>query len=461
MSQRRVSIWLLSVLFMLASTGTVQAHPKVARREGREQVVPGQWIVVLRDEVKDVDAVADELALRGRGQVGLRFHHAIKGFVLHRTDQLSPDEVAQDPRVLFIEPDGIATMFEREDSERVSAEGLSLGSAAQAVMQARLSLAVNAQQTPTGIDRVDADLNPTAGAGVAVAILDTGIQLSHPDLTVAGNVTFMRKAKNGNDDNGHGTHVAGIVGAKDNAVGAVGIAPQINLYAVKVLDRNGSGFWSDIVRGIDWVTKNAKTIAVANMSLGGGMTNADDGNCGNSNFDSIHRAICQSVNAGVMYVVAAGNSAKDAKDFRPAAYDEVITVSALADSDGQPGGTGPATSFGRDDTFATFSNFGQDVDVMAPGVNIFSTWIGSSYKTISGTSMSAPHVAGAIALWIAQHGRPVNGSARDPDVQAILRDVSEAVGSWSGDTDFIAEPLLNANTTALGGTGSSVCCPAP
>jgi len=428
-------------IFVLAwgiSSAAEAHHPKVAKREDRKKV-PGQWIVVLRDEVTDVDAVAEALASRGKGTAGRRFRHAVKGFVLHRMDTASPDAVAQDPRVLFIEPDGIATIFSHKS-----------GSSSQPP-----------QTVPTGNDRVDAELNPNPGSGVNVAVIDTGIQLNHPDLKVAGNVTFVRGTKSGNDDNGHGTHVAGIAGALDNTIGVVGIAPAVNFYAVKVLNKNGSGFWSDVVKGIDWVTERAATIAVANLSLGGGLTNADDGNCGNTNFDSVHKAVCRSVNAGVIYVVAAGNSARDAKDFRPAAYDEVITVSALADSDGQPNGTGPVTSFGEDDTFATFSNFGADIDVIAPGVNIFSTWKGSSYKTISGTSMATPHVTGAIALWITQHGRPVTGNAKDPAVQAILTDVGEAVGSFAGDSDLIAEPMLNANTTALGGTSTSVCCPAP
>jgi subtilisin family serine protease len=420
-------------------SGVAEAdHPKVAKREDRKRV-SGQWIVVLRDDVADVDTVAEELAGRGKGKAGNRFHYAVKGFVLHRADAASPDEVAQDPRVLFIEPDGVATIFSHKS-----------GSSSQPP-----------QIVPTGNDRIDAELNSNPGAGVNAAIIDTGVQLNHPDLKVVGNVTFVKGTSSGNDDNGHGTHVAGIAGALDNTIGVVGVAPAVNFYAVKVLNKNGSGFWSDIIKGIDWVTQNASKIAVANMSLGGGLTNADDGNCGNTNLDSVHKAICRSVNAGVIYVVAAGNSARDAKDFRPAAYDEVITVSALADSDGLPNGIGPVTSFGEDDTFASFSNFGSDIDLIAPGVSIRSTWKGSTYKTISGTSMSAPHVAGAVALWIARHGGPVTGNAKDPAVQAILTDIGEAIGQFSGDPDLIAEPMLNANTTAIGGTGTSVCCPAP
>lgn len=394
--------------------------------------VPGQYIVVLRDDVQEVGRTAAEVARRVGGEVGHVYSAALKGFVIRLPQGVASSRLLEDPRVQFIEQDGIAYAFDHVSSE-----------------------------IPTGINRMNAELNPTtsAGTGLGVAVIDTGIQLNHPDLNVVGNVSFVKGKPTGNDDNGHGTHVAGTIGAKDNGTGVVGGSPSVDLYAVKVLNRNGSGFWSDVIKGVDWVTQNANKIVVANMSLGG--SGSDDGNCGNTNGDAVHKAICGSVAAGVMYVAAAGNSTQDAANFRPAAYDEVITVSALADSDGQPNGTGPATSYGADDTFATFSNFGADIDVIAPGVSIKSTYIKSGYKTLSGTSMAAPHMAGTVALWIAKNGRPATGDAKDPAVRAIINQSSQAVGSFSGDPDGIAEPMANADTTAVGGTGSSVCCPAP
>lgn len=138
------------------------------------------------------------------------------------------------------------------------------------------------------------------------------------------------------------------------------------------------------------------------MSLGGG--GSSDNNCGNTNNDALHKAICKSTNAGVTFAVAAGNDNANASTFVPAAYDDtVITVSALADSDGQAGGLGGATSYGADDTFANFSNYGSAIDLGAPGVAIYSTWKGGGYNSISGTSMATPHVAGSAALFIKSH----------------------------------------------------------
>lgn len=394
--------------------------------------VPGQYIVVLRGDTPDVDRAASEIARRVGAAVGHTYSHALKGFVARIPQRVDSARLKEDPRVLFVEQDGIAQAFDHVSSE-----------------------------IPTGINRINAELNSTtsAGTGLGVAVIDTGIQLNHPDLNVVGNVSFVRGVKKGNDDNGHGTHVAGTIGAKDNGTGVVGVSPNIDLYAVKVLNRNGSGFWSDVIKGIDWVAQNSSKIAVANMSLGG--SGSDDGNCGNTNGDAVHKAICGAVSKGVVFVVAAGNSSADAKNFRPAAYDEVITVSALADSDGAPGGTGPATSYGADDTFATFSNFGADIDLIAPGVDIRSTYLNSSHATLSGTSMASPHGAGAVALWIARNGRPVTGDAKDPAVRTLIVQISESVGLFKGDPDGTAESMVNADTKATGGTGSSVCCPAP
>lgn len=430
-----------SICLLLSCLLLLLAHPAAAGEPPGELPPPGvtripdQFIVVLDDRVADVGAAARDIAARTGGRVGHTYRFALKGFVIRLPAGADPDQILRDPRVAFIEQDSVATLF-----DHVAAE------------------------VPTGVNRINAELNRTTGAGtgLGVAVIDTGIQLTHPDLNVVGHVTFVRGTKSGNDDNGHGTHVAGTIGAKDDGVGVVGVAPGVALYAVKVLDRNGSGAFGDVIKGVDWVTQNAAKIAVANMSLGGSLANADDGNCGNTNGDALHRAVCGSVSAGVVYAVAAGNSSSDAKDFRPAAYREVITVSALADSNGLPDGGGPATGFGADDTFATFSNFGAAVDVIAPGVNIRSTCIGSSYCTKSGTSMASPHGAGAAALWIVVNGRPATANASDPAFRnGLLAGVSEAVGPFRGDPDGTAEPMVNADTLQTGGTGSSVCCPAP
>jgi len=210
------------------------------------------------------------------------------------------------------------------------------------------------------------------------------------------------------------------------------------LWPVRVLNNKGSGTTATVVCGIDYVTAHAAQIEVANMSLGG--SGADDGNCGNTNNDAEHRAICRSVAAGVTYAVAAGNSSQDSARHIPAAYDEVITVSALADFNGQPGGGAPSTCRSDvDDTFASFSNYGRDVDVIAPGVCINSTWKGGAYNTISGTSMASPHAAGAAALYKAK-----NPGASPAAVKTALQGSGNLSWSNSDDPDGIKETLVNA-----------------
>ncbi|OGJ70647.1 hypothetical protein A3H22_03685, partial [Candidatus Peribacteria bacterium RIFCSPLOWO2_12_FULL_55_15] len=313
-----------------------------------------------------------------------------------------------------------------------------------------------AQTLPTGVSRIDADLSPTAKINGTdervdsdIAIIDTGIQGNHPDLNVIGGYNCTsRKASAWSDGNGHGTHVAGTAAAKDDGNGVVGVAPGARLWAVRVLNNKGSGFLSWVICGIDWVTKNAGTIDVANMSLGGEFTST-----------ALNDAIAKSVAAGVTYAVAAGNSNKDAASFSPANHPDVLAVSALADSDGRCGSLGSVTSYGPDDTRATFSNFGSVVDIAAPGVSILSTYKGSSYAKLSGTSMASPHVAGSAALYVASHGRDVNGDGmvNGADVyalqsalvgggvaqtQACDTGLADGFGGFTGDPDGFPEPMV-------------------
>jgi subtilisin family serine protease len=301
-------------------------------------------------------------------------------------------------------------------------------------------VSIAAQTLPTGIDRVDGELssavsrNGSGSVDVDIAIIDTGLDTTHPDLHVVGGKNCLT-GTSFNDGNGHGTHVAGIAAAKDNAIGVVGVAPGARLWAVRVLNNAGSGTISSVICGIDWVTANSDVIDVANMSLGG---SGSDGSCSS---DPLHQAICNSVNRGVVYVVAAGNSASDAQSFVPATYSQVITVSALADFNGRPGGGAPATCRSDvDDTFADFSNFGSDVDLIAPGVCIYSTWKGGGYSTISGTSMASPHVAGAAALYASTHS-----SATPGEVKSALRRAGNVNWNDVDDPDLTKEKLLNVD----------------
>jgi subtilisin family serine protease len=245
--------------------------------------------------------------------------------------------------------------------------------------------------------------------------------------------------------------VAGTIGALDNGIGVVGVAPGARIWAVKVLNSKGSGYTSWIVAGIDWVTANAATIEVANMSLGGAGFNQAE-------YDAIQGA----VNKGVAFAVAAGNEDDDANNYSPSGFDNVLSVSALADFNGLPGGgASPTCRVDVDDTLADFSNWGPEVDVAAPGVCILSTYPveKGEYGTISGTSMASPHAAGALAL-LASKNKPLNAT----DVYNLYSKVKSTGNlNWTDDSgDGIQEPLLDVSNTAIfapvliaGGTANS------
>ena len=348
------------------------------------QAAARDYIVVFHDDEQEVDGLAAEHGRAYGASISHLYHSALKGYAA-TISQARIGDIRRDPRVAFVSED-------------------------------RPVHAV-AQTLPTGIGRIDAEtsshFNSNSWTNIAVAVIDTGSG-PHADLNVVGG-TNCSSGRSFSDGNGHGTHVAGTIGAINNGSGVVGVAPGIPIYAVRVLNNTGSGSWSSVACGVDWVTANAGrlNIKVANMSLGG--AGVDDGNCGNSNNDALHKAICTSVAAGVTYVVAAGNDNADLAGFVPAAYDEVVAVTAIADFNGQPGGGAAGTCRSDvDETPADFSNFtgigSTDAThtIAAPGVCILSTWKGGGYNTISGTSMASPHVAGTAALCIAS-GRCAGG----------------------------------------------------
>lgn len=275
--------------------------------------------------------------------------------------------------------------------------------------------------------------NGSGSVDADVAVIDTGIT-SNSDLNVVGGVNCLSgRPSNYKDGNGHGTHVAGTIGARDNASGVVGVAPGARLWAVRVLDSNGSGSFSSVICGIDYVASKASTIGIANMSLGG------LGNVGSCTDGGMREAICNATSAGVTFVVAAGNDSSDTATQAPAAYPEVITVSALADFDGAQGGVGsPSCQYDVDDSFANFSNYGDEVDIIAPGVCITSTWNDGSLVTISGTSMAAPHVAGAAALY-----KQFYPQASPESVKNALLSAGGYNWNANDDRDGIQEPLLD------------------
>jgi subtilisin family serine protease len=216
------------------------------------------------------------------------------------------------------------------------------------------------QVVPTGVSRIGANSTTATGLNVKVAVIDTGIDPCHPDLNVEDGVSFVETETDYKDYHGHGTHVAGIIGAKDNGFGVVGVAPAVTLYAVKVLDKTGSGSFANVIAGIDWAAAN--NMHVANLSLGalGDFLCVVFGLCG---IGPECTAVANAVNAGVTVVVAAGNAADETLYYTPAHCPYSLTVTALADSDGIPGFSGSILRMGRgtkeyDDTFAeTFSNW--------------------------------------------------------------------------------------------------------
>ena len=250
------------------------------------------------------------------------------------------------------------------------------------------------------------------GQGVKVGIIDTGISLAHSDLNVAGEVTFVSGTSSGNDDNGHGTHVAGIIAALDNDTGVIGAAPEARLYAIKVLNSRGSGVISGVISGIQWAVDN--DMDVINMSLG------------SSTGSTAWKQACDKAwEAGVLVVAAAGNSGQANTNLDnvnyPAKYDSVIAVGAV-DSNHQR---------------ASFSSTGPQVEIAAPGVNINSTYKGNSYKTMNGTSMAAPHVAGVAALIISSGVQDTNRNGRiNDEVRERLRQAARDLGPGGRDREY-------------------------
>ena len=377
--------------------------------------IKDRYIVVLEDDASPQDVA------KGHGiSPQLFYKKAINGFA-GKIPPVALERLQSDSRVKYVEADKI------------------------------YQIAI--QSLPTGIDRIDADTNSIANIDgnddrvpAVIAVIDTGVDLDHPDLNVDSDKGFGCSISSplfggcseglsyADDDNGHGTHVAGTAAALDNNAGVVGVAPGATIVPVKVLDQNGSGYLSWILAGIDYVKLKAFYIDVANMSLRGGYSTA---------FNS---AVADSVNAGVVFVVAAGNDSDNASNYSPGSEPSAITVSAIADFDGIPGGLDHRTAaFSScteytDDSLACFSNYGSSVDIAAPGVWIYSTFTGGGYATYSGTSMASPHVAGAAALIRSQ-----DYSLTPSEVFDALIDISIPQNSPDGfteDVDGYAEPLL-------------------
>jgi subtilisin family serine protease len=360
---RRTLLTAVAVLFALSACTDLEPPtassdaPAPAFSATPSDGIPGQYIVVFRDGVQDVAGTARQMAAAHGASVRFTYTRALRGFAASNLPPQAAEALARNPNVAFVEQDRVITLSSTTQSNAT-----------------------------WGLDRIDQRALPLSGTytyetsatNVHAYIIDTGIRSSHNDF--GGRVQsacFDAFGGNCNDGNGHGTHVAGTVGG-----GTWGVAKGVRLYRVRVLDNNGSGSTSGVIAGIDWVTASHTKPAVANMSLGGGASTALD------------NAVRNSINAGVTYVVAAGNGdflgrQQPACNYSPARVREALTVGATTSTDAK----------------TSWSNYGECVDIFAPGASITSAWHTSNTatNTISGTSMAAPHVAGVAALYLANN----------------------------------------------------------
>jgi subtilisin family serine protease len=444
--KRRLTLPLLCLAVSLAAVApSAQAANKI----------PGQYIVVLEDDA-DVAAVAADHKRLAKADVLDTYGHALKGYVA-KLSKAGLDRIEADPRVAYV-------MQDEEGSAVLARPGGGGGG----------TTSPPAQITPTGVNRIDADLSSTLAGNKSgdtnadVAIFDTGVQTNHPDLNVVGGVNCLGSTYTGNDGTlgdqmGHGTHVAGIVGARDDAYGVVGVVPGARLWSVRTGDGAGGSSASAQLCGIDWLTANgpALGIKVVNASVGlfGRM---DDGNCGATTGDALQQAVCRSTEAGLLWVFAAGNTTGDLNQMPGAGYDSVLAVTAMGDGNGVTnvgttktftcttvsGGKGTYT----DDKYTSWSRYAVSAadrahTVAAPGACIKSTYTNSGYGFNNGTSMAAPHAAGVAAMCYATlqcTGTPAE------TINKLVADAQAATAANSS-FGFTGDPLRPINSTAYYG----------
>lgn len=410
---KRVLLSLLALVIALPVLGAGPKEAKLIKAKGKK--IDDSYIVVLQDRLPEdeVEAAADDLVYKHRGRKNHVYKSTLKGFSANLSEKEAL-KLAEDPRVAYVEEDGEVTIAATQTS------------------------------ATWGIDRVDQRNLPLSGTyvynytgtGVKAYIIDTGIKVGHTQFGTRRITGYDAVTSGGNADdcNGHGTHVAGTVGGS-----TYGVAKNVTLVAVRVLDCNGSGSNSGVIAGVDWVTSNhaSGAPAVANMSLGGGASTALD--------DAVRRSITD----GVTYAIASGNSNANACNYSPARVSEALTVNSTTSTDAR----------------SSFSNWGTCTDIFAPGSSITSAWhtSTSATNTISGTSMATPHVAGVVALYLEQHGyqSPATVHSAIINNSTANKVTSPGTGSpnrllyslWGTSTPA---PTISSFSPTSGGVGTSV-----
>jgi subtilisin family serine protease len=373
---------LCAVIFLSAPVQTTQAKKDKLRKSANK--IENSYIVVLDNDwvgeqglFSIAPYIASELATNHNGKLKHVYQHAINGFAVEMTEA-EAEALSQDYRVKYVEEDSVVTADATQSNP------------------------------PWGLDRIDQRNRPLnaiytfnwTGSGVRAYVIDTGIRTTHSQFGTRAAVSFDAFGGNGQDCNGHGTHVAGTIGGS-----TYGVAKNVLLRAVRVLDCNGSGSTSGVIAGVDWVRLNHTPPAVANMSLGGGASSALD-----TAVNNLH-------NANVTIAVAAGNSNANACNSSPARAANAVTVGSTTTTDAR----------------SSFSNFGTCVDIFAPGSGILSAWFSSNTATatLSGTSMASPHVAGAAALYKQANPSASSTTIRNALVNNATTNVITNVGTGS------------------------------
>ena len=371
------------------------------------------YIVTFSD---GVDAPARGRAAAAAGGVTVRVFRGVRAAAVRVPTNAALARLAADPSVLSIVPDRVVSAFQSDVAAKAKGGksgrggGGGGGGGGGETPPPPPPPSTSTQVTPAGVVRVGMPTTSSNGSGIGVAVLDTGVDLTHADLTGTVNA-FSTYGSSCRDDNGHGTHVAGIVGARNNTVGVVGVAPAAGLYCVKVLDASGYGSDATLMAGLDWVldvhAAVTPAIRVVNMSLGRPGFAGDN--------PAMHDLIIALERAGVAVVVAAGNNATvDVSQMVPASYPEVIAVASTTAVTGTNGCT--SVSAIAADTASYFTTDGVGVAISAPGeesesistacgistVGILSTQLGGGTVRMSGTSMAAPHVTGVVARYFQQ-----------------------------------------------------------